>query len=123
LKDLPTDQPDGIVIGAILERADSSDVLVSKRPGGLAGLPIGAAVATSSPRRQVQILLLRQDLRVVEIRGNIPTRLRKPHRGPVAGGGLVLAKAGLTDSASDLSPRAYTWILSRKSFPRRGRER
>jgi hydroxymethylbilane synthase len=94
LKDLPTDQPDGIVIGAILERADSSDVLVSKRPGGLAGLPIGAAVATSSPRRQVQILLLRQDLRVVEIRGNIPTRLRKL-TADQSMEGLVLAKAGL----------------------------
>jgi hydroxymethylbilane synthase len=94
LKDLPTDQPDGIVIGAILERADPSDVLVSKHPGGLAGLPIGAAVATSSPRRQVQMLLLREDLRIVEIRGNIPTRLRKLS-GDRSLEGLVLAKAGL----------------------------
>ena len=77
LKDLPTDQPDELVFGAILERADSSDVLVSKQPGGLAGLPIEAVIATSSPRRQVQILLLREDLRIVEIRGNVPTRLRK----------------------------------------------
>jgi hydroxymethylbilane synthase len=77
LKDLPTDQPDELVFGAILERADSSDVLVSKQPGGLAGLPIEAVIATSSPRRQVQLLLLREDLRVVEIRGNVPTRLRK----------------------------------------------
>jgi len=94
LKDLPTDQPDDLVFGAILERADSSDVLVSKQPGGLAGLPIGAAVATSSPRRKVQILLLREDLRIVEIRGNVPTRLRKLATDPSLQG-LLLAKAGL----------------------------
>ena len=47
LKDLPTDQPDDLAFGAILERADSSDVLVSKHPGGLAGLPIGAAIAAT----------------------------------------------------------------------------
>jgi hydroxymethylbilane synthase len=94
LKDLPTDQPDELVFGAILERADSSDVLVSKQPGGLAGLPIEAVVATSSPRRQVQILLLREDLRVVEIRGNVPTRLRKLATDPSLQG-LLLAKAGL----------------------------
>jgi hydroxymethylbilane synthase len=94
LKDLPTDQPDDLIFGAILERGDSSDVLVSKQPGGLAGLPIEAAVATSSPRRQVQILLLREDLRIVEIRGNVPSRLRKLATDPSLQG-LLLAKAGL----------------------------
>jgi hydroxymethylbilane synthase len=94
LKDLPTDQHPDLVFGAILERADSSDVLVSKHQGGLAGLPIEATVATSSPRRQVQLLLLREDLRVVEIRGNVPTRLRKLATDPSLHG-LLLAKAGL----------------------------
>jgi hydroxymethylbilane synthase len=94
LKDLPTDQHPDLVFGAILERADSSDVLVSKHPGGLAGLPIEATIATSSPRRQVQLLLLREDLRVVEIRGNVPTRLRKLATDPSLHG-LLLAKAGL----------------------------
>ena len=94
LKDLPTDQPADLVFGAILERGDPADVLVSKEPGGLAGLPIEAAVATSSPRRQVQILLLREDLRIVEIRGNVPTRLRKLAADPSLHG-LLLAKAGL----------------------------
>jgi hydroxymethylbilane synthase len=94
LKDLPTDRPDDLVFGAILERADPSDVLVSKHSGGLAGLPIEATVATSSPRRKVQILLLREDLRIVEIRGNVPTRLRKLASDPSLDG-LLLAKAGL----------------------------
>jgi hydroxymethylbilane synthase len=94
LKDLPTDQPNDLAFGAILERADSSDVLVSKHPGGLAGLPIGAAIATSSPRRQVQLLLLREDLRIVEIRGNVPSRLRKLSNDRSLDG-LLLAKAGL----------------------------
>lgn len=94
LKDLPTERPDAVVFGAILERADPSDVLVSKQPGGLAGLPIESAVATSSPRRKVQILLLREDLRIVEIRGNVPTRLRKLASDPTLDG-LLLAKAGL----------------------------
>lgn len=94
LKDLPTERPDDLVFGAILERADPSDVLVSKREGGLAGLPIEATVATSSPRRKVQILLLREDLRIVEIRGNVPTRLRKL-ASDAALDGLLLAKAGI----------------------------
>lgn len=94
LKDLPTERPDGVVFGAILERADAADVLVSKQPGGLAALPIEATVATSSPRRKVQILLLREDLRILEIRGNVPTRLRKLAADPSLHG-LLLAKAGL----------------------------
>ena len=77
LKDLPTEQPPGLVVGAILERADPSDCLASKHAGGWQGLPGGATVATSSPRRKNQILVLRPDLYVVEIRGNVPTRLRK----------------------------------------------
>ena len=94
LKDLPTERPDNLVFGAILERADPADVLVSKHAGGLAGLPIEATIATSSPRRKVQILLIREDLRIVEIRGNVPTRLRKL-ASDTALDGLLLAKAGL----------------------------
>ena len=103
LKDLPTDQHPELVFGAILERADSSDVLVSKHPGGVAGLPIRAVVATSSPRRQVQLLLLRTDLQVVEIRGNVPTRLRKLATEPSLQG-LLLAKAGLDRLGAQIVP-------------------
>ena len=94
LKDLPTEQPSGLALGAILERADPSDVLVTKNPGGLTGLTPNACVATSSPRRKAQLLQLRPDLRVAEIRGNVPTRLRKLAEDPALDG-LLLAKAGL----------------------------
>lgn len=94
LKDLPVAQPPGLTLGAILERADPSDVLISKHPGGVTGLPEAACVATSSPRRQAQLLTLRPGLRVVEIRGNVPTRLRKLSEDPSLDG-LLLAKAGL----------------------------
>ena len=92
LKDLPTERPDDLIFGAILKRADPSDVLVSKQSRGLSGLPIEACVATSSPRRKVQILLLREDLRIVEMRGNVPTRLRKLAADPSLDG-ILLAKA------------------------------
>ena len=94
LKDLPVDPPDGLILGAILERADPSEVLVTKAPGGLAALAAGACVATSSPRRRAQLLRLRPDLTVPEIRGNVPTRLRKLVES-TALDGLLLAKAGL----------------------------
>jgi hydroxymethylbilane synthase len=94
LKDLPTQLPDGLRIGAVLERADDADVLAAKVAGGLVALPVGATVATSSPRRKFQLLARRPDLVVVEIRGNVPTRLRRLAETPSLDA-LVLAKAGL----------------------------
>jgi hydroxymethylbilane synthase len=111
LKDLPTDQADDLVFGAILERADSSDVLVSKQPKGLPGLPIGAAIGTSSPRRQVQLLLLREDLRIIEIRGNVPSRLRKLAADHSLDG-LLLAKAGLDRlGPKSIPPHLYLAVV------------
>jgi len=80
LKDLPTQLPDGLCLGAVLPRADPRDVLVVRRESGAArleDLPAGAVVATSSTRRAAQIRVRRPDLALVEIRGNVPTRLRK----------------------------------------------
>ena len=77
LKDLPTEQPVGLVVGAILERANPADCLASRHLGGWQNLPHRATVATCSPRRKNQLLLLRPDLHVIEIRGNVPTRLAK----------------------------------------------
>ena len=91
-KDLPGDLPDGLAVLAVPTRADPRDVVVGP-PGGLAGLPAGARVATGSPRRAAQVLALRPDLRVVPIRGNVDTRLRKLADG--AAEALVLAAAGL----------------------------
>jgi hydroxymethylbilane synthase len=95
LKDLPTRQPEGLVIGALLERADPRDVLISQDGLKLRELPAGARVGTGSPRRAAQLLALRSDLEVVPIRGNVDTRLRKLAAGDGEVDALILAKAGL----------------------------
>ncbi len=77
LKDLPTILPDGLKLACVLPRANADDWLVSKLPGGFNGLPAGAKVASSSARRQLQLKARRPDLEIVEIRGNVATRLRK----------------------------------------------
>ncbi len=93
-KDLPTEQPAGLVVGAIMARADPCDVLVTRNGQHLAALPAGARVGTSSLRRRVQLAALRPDLAVVDIRGNVDTRLRKLDEGQYDA--IVLAAAGLT---------------------------
>jgi hydroxymethylbilane synthase len=76
-KDLTSTLPDGLTLAAILDRADPRDALVSRHPGGLAGLPAGARVGTSSRRRMAQLRLARPDLEPIELRGNVDTRLAK----------------------------------------------
>ncbi len=93
LKDLPTEMPDGLALGAVLQREDPRDALVGPWTGGLDGLPDGARVGTSSLRRRAQLLARRPDLRVVDLRGNVPTRLTKRERGECDA--AVLALAGL----------------------------
>lgn len=93
LKDLPTALPAGLILAATPKRADARDVLISRGPK-LSELPQGAVVATSSLRRKGQLLALRPDLEVVEIRGNVETRLRKlQEHGNWHG--TILAAAGL----------------------------
>ncbi len=94
LKDVPTVLAEGYRIAAVLRRAAVEEVLISKSPGGLEGLRRGAVVATSSLRRACQLKALRPDVTVVEIRGNVPTRIRKT-AGNAQVDGLMLAKAGL----------------------------
>ena len=77
LKDLPTVLQDRYLLAAVLERAPVRDVLVMRKPGGLAALPVGATVGTSSVRRAKQIEWLRPDVTTSDLRGNVPTRLRK----------------------------------------------
>lgn len=77
LKDMPSKVSADFEVPTFLPRADREDVLVSKYPGGIAGLPEGATVATGGVRRQCQLKTLRPDLKIVEMRGNVPTRLRK----------------------------------------------
>lgn len=90
LKDLPTDQPDGLTIAAIPEREDPRDAIAGIR---LEDLPHGACVGTSSERRRAQLLALRPDLDVQPVRGNVDTRIRKLKEGQYAA--IVLALAGL----------------------------
>jgi hydroxymethylbilane synthase len=93
LKDLPVELPAGLMLGAVLQRGDPGDVLVSVHPGGPEGLPAGARIGTGSPRRAAMMRLLRGDTEVVPLRGNVPTRILR-----VAGGKLdavILAAAGL----------------------------
>ena len=96
LKDLPTELPEGLIIGAILEREDPRDVLVVNavtEAEDLASLPSGSRVGTSSLRRRAQLKSLRPDLEVAELRGNVPTRLKKVDTGKVHA--AILAAAGL----------------------------
>lgn len=77
MKDLETKLPDGLVIAAVLERADVRDAFISLKHKSLDALPKGAVVGTSSLRRQAQLKRLRPDVEVVGFRGNVETRLRK----------------------------------------------
>jgi hydroxymethylbilane synthase len=96
LKDLPTADPEGLTVVALLEREDPRDALVTA-PGvtarTLAELPKGARVGTSSLRRRAQLRALRPDFEVLELRGNVGTRLRKIDEGQVDA--ALLAAAGL----------------------------
>ena len=93
LKDLPADQPTGLIIAAVPKREDARDAFISKTGAGFSDLPAGARLGTSSVRRQSQLRYLRPELEIVPIRGNVDTRLRKLDEGQCDA--LVLAAAGL----------------------------
>jgi hydroxymethylbilane synthase len=98
MKDMPTQLPDGLVIGALLPREDPRDALLARAdalngPATLASLKAGGVVGTSSLRRQAQLLALRPDLRIVPFRGNVDTRISKLDAGVVDA--TLLALAGL----------------------------
>ncbi len=93
LKDLPTAPVSGLLLAAVPPRAPALDVLIAPQHRDWRSLPAGSRVGTSSPRRRSQLLHLRPDLAVEEIRGNVPTRLRKVDEQGLAA--IVLAHAGL----------------------------
>ncbi len=93
MKDVPTDLPQGLAIAAIGKREDVRDALLASGGATLVSLPKGALVGTSSLRRQSQLLHARRDLRMLELRGNVDTRVEKLKRGDYDA--IVLAKAGL----------------------------
>ncbi len=92
-KDVPTQIPEGLTLGAFLKRVDPRDVLISKSGQGLDALPAGSVIGTSSLRRIAQILHRRPDLKIEDVRGNLDTRLRKMDGGLFDA--IVLAAAGL----------------------------
>ncbi|MWD26801.1 hydroxymethylbilane synthase [Aquicoccus sp. SCR17] len=93
MKDMPVLQPEGLVIDTYLPREDERDAFISNEFAALADLPEGTVVGTSSLRRRAQLLHRRPDLRVVEFRGNVQTRLKKLEDGVAAA--TFLAMAGL----------------------------
>ena len=92
-KDMPTLLPQGLMLAACLEREDARDVFISRKAPSLDALPHGAALGTTSPRRQAIAKRMRPDLRVVPLRGNVETRLRKLDEGQADA--IILALAGL----------------------------
>ncbi len=92
-KDVPTFLPDGLTLAACLEREDPRDVFISHKAGSLADLPQGATLGTTSPRRQAIAKRIRPDLRIVPLRGNVETRLRKLDDGGMDA--TILALAGM----------------------------
>ncbi len=95
LKDLPTETPSGLTIGAIPRRADPRDSLISRDRHTLETLPRGATVGTSSRRRGAQLWVERPDLQLADIRGNIDTRIRKALDASGPYDAIVLAAAGV----------------------------
>lgn len=93
LKDLPTVPVEGLTLAAVPERGRTGDALVSRRYRRFDDLPRGAVVATGSPRRRSQLLQRRPDLKIVNIRGNVETRLRKLEEDNLDA--VILAQAGL----------------------------
>lgn len=94
MKDMPTLQPEGLVLDCYLRRADVRDAFVSPHYGSIAELPQGATVGSSSLRRRAQLALRRPDLKLVEFRGNVQTRMRKLEER--VADATFLAMAGLT---------------------------
>jgi len=93
LKDLPTADPEGIVVAAVPEREDPRDVVIARDGLTLGELPSGARIGTGSPRRTAQLQALGLGVEIVPVRGNVDTRLRKVRDGELDA--VVLARAGL----------------------------
>jgi len=106
-KDMPTELPAGLSIAAVLPREDPRDAFISRKAATLRALPVGAIVGTASLRRQALVKRARPDLRVVNFRGNVETRLRKLEEGAVDATLLALAglnRLGLAEAATAILP-------------------
>lgn len=110
LKDMPTVLPKGLCLTAITERANSGDAFVSNKYNSIEELPEGSVLGTSSLRRRAQLLARRPDLKIVDLRGNVDTRLKKLDEGQMDA--IILAAAGLTrlghaDRIKEIIPQSY----------------
>lgn len=93
LKDVPMEFPDGLILGAVSKREDERDALVSEKFASIKDLPNGARVGTTSLRRQMQIKILRPDIKILPLRGNVNTRIKKLKDGEFDA--IILAVAGI----------------------------
>lgn len=110
LKDMPTVLPEGLCLTAITERASAGDAFVSNKYNRIEELPEGSVLGTSSLRRRAQLLARRPDLKIVDLRGNVDTRLKKLDEGQMDA--IILAAAGLTrlghaDRIKEIIPQNY----------------
>ena len=112
LKDLPTTLEPGLALAAVLRREDSRDAVVSRTGAELQRLPRGARVGTSSLRRRAFLARARPDLALLELRGNVPTRLERLERGDYDA--IILAAAGLRRLGLE---QRITQLLSPQDFP------
>jgi hydroxymethylbilane synthase len=116
LKDLPVDSSPGLTLGAVPERADARDVLITRLGISLDELPSGSVVGTSSLRRSAQLLALRPDLKLSTLRGNIDTRLNKLRAGQYDA--ILLAAAGLIRLG--LEKEITQWLTYEQMLPAPG---
>lgn len=110
LKDMPTVLPEGLCLTAITERANADDAFVSNKYNSIEELPKGSVLGTSSLRRRAQLLARRPDLKIVDLRGNVDTRLKKLDEEQMDA--IILAAAGLTrlghaDRIKEIIPQSY----------------
>lgn len=110
LKDMPTVLPEGLCLTAITERTNAGDAFVSNKYNSIEELPEGSVLGTSSLRRRAQLLARRPDLKIVDLRGNVDTRLKKLDEGQMDA--IILAAAGLTrlghaDRIKEIIPQSY----------------
>ncbi len=114
LKDVPTEFPKGLVLGVITQREDERDALLSDKYKDIEDLPQGAVVGTTSLRRRMQILALRPDLKIKNLRGNVNTRIQKLKDGQYDA--IILAAAGmnrlgLNNLVNHVSPIAVSKMI------------
>lgn len=110
LKDMPTVLPQGLCLTVITERANAGDAFVSNKYNSIEEMPEGSVLGTSSLRRRAQFLAKRSDLKIVDLRGNVDTRLKKLDEGQMDA--IILAAAGLTrlgheDRIKQIIPQDY----------------